>query len=302
MSPLVSVVIPVFNRSEELRRAIEALARQTVQGFEVIVCDDGSTEDIPAVLSQFVRSMSIVYCRIPNSGGPARPHNIGIGAARGEWIAMLDSDDWWDDNRMEIVSTQLRSGIDVLYHPLRVVRARGLESSSERRNLVGEPMRGDALKHLVMFGNPIPNSSVLVRKSKLLSVGGIVEDPELVAVEDFDAWLRLAEAGAHFCFLDQVLGSYWIGSDGISAFSMRQITRLTAVFERHVDRFDPAYRAQARSCQEYRLGAMQLQLGQDLGAAYAHLLRAGRLPTASMRAKRIIKLAQARLRIALAAP
>jgi glycosyltransferase involved in cell wall biosynthesis len=297
VTPLISVVIPVFNRREELRRALESLARQTYQSFEVVVCDDGSSEDIPGVLAAFASQLTIVSLRIPNSGGPARPRNTAISAAAGEWIALLDSDDWWDEGRLDVVRVHLTDSVDLLYHPLRVVRGPGVVMSPERRQVLGESLQGDALRHFALLGNPIPNSAVVVRKSVVQAIGGMLEDRELVAVEDFDTWMRLAESGARFHFLNQVLGSYWIGADGISAFSMRQIERLIAVFNRHVDRFDTAYREQARACHHYRIGSMLLQLGQDPKAAHGYLLSATPLPTAALTLKRWIKLAQARLRM-----
>ena len=82
MTPQISVVIPVYNRSWELRRALESLARQTTKNFEVVVCDDGSAEDIRAVVTTFEHQLDVQYQRIENSGGPARPRNVAIGLAR----------------------------------------------------------------------------------------------------------------------------------------------------------------------------------------------------------------------------
>lgn len=295
MKPLVSVVIPVFNRSAELRRALESLARQTNKAFEVVVCDDGSTEDISAVLSPFKELLSIQYLRISNSGGPARPRNAAVASAQGEWIALMDSDDWWDDNRMETVVAQLGPEADLVYHRLRVASANGLTRTIEKRPVIGEPLVGSPLKHMALWGNPIPNSSVTVRRSNLLEIGGFSEQPDVV--EDFDGWMRLAEAGARFGFINEVLGTYWVGSDGISAFSERQIAQEKVLFERHIQHFDVSYRVQAQACYYYRMGAMQLQLGRDIDVAYKYLLQAHHLPTLTLRMKRWLKLGVARFRM-----
>jgi glycosyltransferase involved in cell wall biosynthesis len=292
MSPLISVVIPVYNRSWELRRALEALARQTEQNFEVVVCDDGSTEDIRAVVATFEHQLDLQYQRIENSGGPARPRNVAIGLARGEWIAFLDSDDWWDDDRLAVVGAELVGGIDFLYHSLRVVTAPGVTTRTlEHRAVIGEPLRGEALRHLALFGNPVPNSAAVVRRSLLLGIGGICEERAIVAVEDFDTWLRLLEGGAQIRFLNRVLGSYWVGEDGISAFSMRQIDRQIALFERHTHHFNPDLRVAAEACHNYMIGSLLLQIGEDLPQARKRLWRARRLPLLTMRLKRWLKLA-----------
>lgn len=291
MTPPISVVIPVYNRSWELRRALESLARQTERNFEVVVCDDGSTEDICAVLAPFQSQMDVRYQRIENSGGPARPRNVAIRLARGEWIAFLDSDDWWDDGRMAVVGAALDEDIDILYHPLRVVTAQGLTRTPERRSMIGEPLRSEALRHMALFGNPVPNSAAVVRRSLLMEIGGICEDQAIVAVEDFDTWLRLVEAGARMRFMDQVLGSYWIGSDGISAFSRRQIDRHIALFKRHAPRFSSDFRLIAEAYHNYAIGSMLLKIGDSHQHAREYLLLARELPTFKMRVKRWLKLA-----------
>ena len=291
MMPRISVVIPVYNRSWELRRALESLVRQTMRDFEVVVCDDGSTEDIRAVLGPFERKIKVRYQRIENSGGPARPRNVAISLARGEWIAFLDSDDWWDDERLAVVGTKLDGNLDFLYHPLRVVIAEGLTRAPERRTVIGEPFRGDALRHMALFGNPVPNSAAVVRRALLKQIGGICEDRTIVA-EDFDTWLCLVEAGARVGFLDRVLGSYWVGEDGISTFSRRQVDGQISLFKRHVTRFNPDLRIVAEACHNYSIGSMLLQLGGNHKQAREYLMQAHKLPSLVMRGKRWLKLAR----------
>lgn len=290
MTPLISVVIPVFNRSAELRRALESLDRQTLRDFEVVICDDGSTEDIPAVVAFFENKLSIRYLRIENSGGPARPRNAAIGVARGKWIAFLDSDDWWDDDRLEVVSVELGDHVDILYHPLRVVRAKNMRATRERRAVIGEPFFGDALRHFVLVGNPIANSACVVRRDSLMKVGGISEEPSLVSVEDFDTWLRLLVFGARLNYLNRVLGSYWIGSDGISTFSRKQIDRLIFLFERNLPLLNPDLRRVAEACHSYRVGSLLIQIGENNLLAREYLMRADRLPWMVMRVKRMLKI------------
>jgi glycosyltransferase involved in cell wall biosynthesis len=297
MTPLISVIIPVYNRGWELRRALESLARQTARNFEVVVCDDGSTEDIRAVVGAFEYQLDVQYQRIENSGGPARPRNVAIGMARGEWIAFLDSDDWWDDERLAVVGDELVSGVDFLYHLLRVVTAPGVTTRTlERRAVIGEPLRGDALRHFALFGNPVPNSAAVVRRSLLLGIGGICEE-RAIAAEDFDTWLRLVEAGAQIRFLNQVLGTYWVGEDGISAFSRHQIDGQIALFERHAPHFNPDLRVVAEACHNYMIGSLLLQIGEDLPQARKHLWSARRLPFLSMQLKRWLKLAMIAFKI-----
>ena len=155
--------------------------------------------------------------------------------------------------------------------------------------MIGDRLRGEALHHMVLYGNPVPNSAAVVRRCLLLKIGGICEDRAIVA-EDFDTWLCLVEAGARVRFLNQVLGSYWVGEDGISAFSRRQIDGQMALFARHATRLSPALRVVAEACHNYSIGSMLLQLGGNRQQARKYLLQASQLPSLAMRAKRWLKL------------
>lgn len=297
MNPLISVVIPAYNRSWELERALDSLSSQTRRDFEVIVCDDGSSEDLKLVVDLFEKRMDVRYIRIENSGGPARPRNTGVSVARGEWISFLDSDDWWDANRIERVAQVLeKEGFDFLYHPMRVVSAETIRGRREKRSVIGDPLRCDPLGHMAQFGNPVPNSGAIVRRSTLNSIGGICEDRNLIALEDFDAWMRLAEKGIAAHFIPDILGSYWVGADGISRITERHIERQKALFERHISYFSPQIKSNAESFQHYVLGTMLMQLpGRGIDARF-HLLQANHLSLFTLQLKRFAKIIVSLLR------
>ena len=289
MNPFISVVVPVFNRSAELQRAMESLALQTAKEFEVVVCDDGSTEDISAVLSPFKEKLNLQYVRIPNSGGPARPRNKAVACARGEWIALLDSDDWWDPIYIERMKRQITNFCEVVYCRLRVVHAEGAEQQGEQRQSVGDALRGDVLTQMIVSGNPVANSAAMVRKSAFDQLGGLCEDRALSAVEDFDFWLRLAEAGMRFTFVDEVLGNYWVGVDNISTISSKQISREIALHQRHMPLLPPALLSLAEACFHDRIGGLYLRAGQ-YDDAIEHLNSAKPLPGFRRPARRLLKL------------
>lgn len=258
--PLISVIIPVFNRSWQLKRALESLKSQTYQDFEVIVCDDGSTENIASVVKDFEESLNIHLIQMPNWGGPARPRNKGLAFSRGKWVSFLDSDDWWDFNRLEIVAEQLNDSIDVLYHPLRVLRESVITKSREKRKQIGDPIFGLPFEQMMLYGNPLPTSATVIRKDLLIKNQGMSEDRALIALEDFDCWLRLAKAGARFYFADQCLGSYWVGADAISKVSQRNIDAQNLLFSRHQANLTGAIRAKALARQNYVLGTLYYRL------------------------------------------
>ena len=100
LSPKVSVVIPVFNRPAAVRRAIESVLAQTCQDFEIIVVDDGSTDETPAVVAGLADPRMTLIQHEGNRGGSAA-RNTGLRAASAEYVAFLDSDDEWLPRKLE---------------------------------------------------------------------------------------------------------------------------------------------------------------------------------------------------------
>src|ERR1700722_14569573 len=97
----VSVVIPTYNRADLLPRAIESALAQTRPPAEVVIVDDGSTDDTASVVAQYAHRDAdrVRLLRVPN-GGVARARNAGLAATRSEWIALLDSDDVWAPDKL----------------------------------------------------------------------------------------------------------------------------------------------------------------------------------------------------------
>src|SRR3954468_14887110 len=107
-APAVSIIVPTYNRRELLRDALDSVRRQTFTDWEAIVADDGSTDESAADVDALGDSRLPVL-RLPHSCSAARVRNAGLGAARGEWIAFLDSDDIWLPNKLEHQLAELRS-------------------------------------------------------------------------------------------------------------------------------------------------------------------------------------------------
>ena len=202
---LVSVIIPTYNRAIDLKRCLDSLVRQTYSKFEVIICDDGSSDNTIDVVESFKSTLDIIYTNGLNFGGPARPRNNGIKLSNGEYIAFLDSDDWWKPKKLEISVNMLNLGFDVVYHDLWLVDIvkKRLKKRVGARQLIS-PVYDDLIKN----GNALPNSSVLVRKEVLVRINGFSEDRDLIAAEDFDCWLRLSKITEKFILLPQTLGYY----------------------------------------------------------------------------------------------
>jgi glycosyltransferase involved in cell wall biosynthesis len=236
-TPFISVIIPTYNRGNQLKICLEKLCQQTFKNFEVIVCDDGSTDDTAQIVAEFKAKLDLQYIKDENFGGPARPRNNGLKIAKGEVIAFLDSDDWWYANKLE-ESIKYIEDYDVIYHNLDKYK-----TLDNPNGLISNRQLGaNAVKDLIINGG-IPNSSVVIKKAIIDKIGFITEDKNFIAVEDSDYWIRAAQVTNKFYYINKSLGAYWVG-DNISV-SHKQIDRDTALFNKHEYLLDDSEHKQA---------------------------------------------------------
>lgn len=217
MKPFFSVVIPTYNRAGELKRAIESVLAQSFTDFEILVMDDGSTDNTASIVSSF-NDLRITYEWDKNFGGPARPRNRGVAKAQGEWVCFLDADDWWKSNKLEACFKNINDQVDLLYHDLEIVR--DPPSFFKRKKLKSRQLKKPVLVDLLVNGNTVANSSVVVRKKLLDEVGGIDENKKMIATEDFNVWLRIAKITDAFFYIPNSLGYYMLHKHGISRKDM----------------------------------------------------------------------------------
>jgi len=214
----ISVIIPTFDRAAKLKRCLESLKQQTYKNFDVYVCDDGSTDETPKIVSQFENFLDINFISSEHFGGPARARNNGIHYSSADYIAFLDSDDAWHPEKLFRVAPYLNQGYDVIYHDMRIINDEiplQMYPISKSRDLIS-PIFND----LIFKGNPIINSSVVARKDLLINIGGINENRNLIGWEDYYTWIRLSQVTENFYYLKEVLGNYYVGGISLSVNSI----------------------------------------------------------------------------------
>ena len=179
----ISVVIPSYNRAHTLQRALQSVFDQSSAVDEVILVDDGSTDDSAAMVAQNFPGVSII--RQPN-GGVSAARNRGIEAAQYDWIALLDSDDSWLPHKIKTVrDAALKHPGFVLYHSDEIWVRRGVRVN---------PMQKHRKSGGWIFAQCLPlcaisPSASVIQKSALQDLG--LFDESLPACEDYDLWLRL---------------------------------------------------------------------------------------------------------------
>lgn len=188
MSESISVIIPTWNRADSLVCAIKSALAQTLPPLEILVCDDGSTDETEKVLSAF-NDDRVVWLPGKRTGLPACPRNRGILKSRGNWIAFLDDDDAWLPNKLQRQIDALRiSGCLASCCDAFRVKSNTDELLDTLLDLKNERLDFDDLLEV----NKVICSSVLVRKDILLIAGGFSENASLKAGEDYALWLRIA--------------------------------------------------------------------------------------------------------------
>jgi len=230
-TPLVSVVIPTYNRAIDLERALKSVQAQTFTQWEVLIVDNHSVDNTDEVVSGF-NDPRIKLLKIHNNGVIAASRNMGIREASGEYIAFLDSDDWWKPEKLRLSLDALNAGADIVYHDLFLV------TKSEQRlfwkKVTTRGLTRPVFVNLLTNGNCINNSSVVVKKKLLTSIGGVSEDYDLIAAEDYDCWLKIAKLTDKFTRIPKSLGYYWAGSGNISN-PERTIENVDAIVLRYLN-------------------------------------------------------------------
>jgi glycosyltransferase involved in cell wall biosynthesis len=209
--PLVSVIIPTYNHANFLGKALESIIHQTYNNWEAIVVDNQSTDETNKIINKY-SDPRIQYFKISNNGIIAKSRNHGIDNSKGEWIAFLDSDDWWTKDKLEVCLENIDDKVDFIYHQLEIVYNKS-NSYLKKKNIgrqLKKPILNNLLTSEIDQGNAIGNSSVIVRKDMLSRIGGISENKKMVASEDFNTWLRIAQITDKFNFIKKKLGYYLV--------------------------------------------------------------------------------------------
>ncbi len=210
----ISVVIPAYNAAHFLPRCLESVFAQTMEPAEVIVVDDGSTDDTAAT----AKRLGATVVTRPN-GGLSAARNTGIQHATGEWIGLLDADDRWSPEKLRAQVERIEPGTVLVYTGIRIFGDEGV-----RRSRPGARVT-DVMKSL-RYANSITPSTVLARRDALLKVGGFRED--IRACEDWDMWVRLSRVG-NFAAVEDPLTDYYVYPNSMSTDPERMLTAMEQI-------------------------------------------------------------------------
>ena len=234
MSPAVSVIIPAYNRWPMLREAVFSVLAQTYKDFELIVVDDGSTDETAAGLGRLGAPIQIVF---QGRRGVAAARNMGARVAQGRYLAFLDSDDLWLPEKLALQTAFMeeRSGVGICQTEEIWVR-RGARVNPKKKH---RKPSGDIFRRSLELCLVSP-SAVMITRALFHQTGGF--DETLPVCEDYDLWLRIAvdhrvpllsealvvKRGGH---PDQLSHSFW-GMDRFRVVSLQKLLRSDLAGER----------------------------------------------------------------------
>lgn len=224
----VSIVIPAYNQAHYLPAAIRSARAQTFQDTEIIVVDDGSTDDTATVVAQFGDHVHYIY---QENQGLAGARNTGIQQASGEFIALLDSDDEWHPAFLQhVFGVARREPAAVLYYTgAQSIDAGGRDLPQILGNQLVAP---EEMYWTLLRSNFLIPSSVVLRTPAIVDAG--LFDPAFRRCQDWELWLRLLRAGHTFAGIPKPLVRYRIHDDSLSADPTGGQRAVMALAKKHV--------------------------------------------------------------------
>lgn len=198
--PKVSVIIPTYNRGQYITQALDSVLSQTYHDYEIIVVDDGSTDNTQEILKKYDGKFKSI---IKENQGISKTRNRGIEESTGEYIAFLDSDDYWAPEKLEeqVKVLDRYPNVGIVYSRMPIINGRG-----EKIGMKPAGVSGKNFKELLQFWGDLPTSTVMTRRDCFDKAG--LFDPSMDPMEDIDLWIRISRFYDLYEIENRVLAYY----------------------------------------------------------------------------------------------
>ena len=210
---MISIILPTYNSEKYIFKCISSVLKQSYKNFEIIVVDNSSTDNTLNIIESF-KSEKIKIFNIKNYGNISISRNLGIEKSIGKWIAFIDSDDLWEKEKLQILSNKFNN-YDFIFHDMKIIKNQNEEIDTFRFKII-KNKNLKFIEYLSIKGNPIFNSSVVVRKNLLNQVDRISEDQPSFTT-DYFTWLKISLISKNYYYEKKRLGSYRIHSKNLSS-------------------------------------------------------------------------------------
>lgn len=228
-SPLISIIMPCYNASQFIKESIESVLSQTYENWELIIVDDGSTDDTATIIKIYVAADNRVRYFYQENGKQGKARNLGLTKSSGSFVAFLDADDLWLPEKLFVQILEIeKHDVDLVFSDSYIFNDSEVENLSQ---IMGIP---DAVfydkKSIQMFleYNRIPILTVLVKKEKIISSGGFSE--QVQNIEDYHLWLKMLISNCTFYSSNFISSKYRVHQNsetaGINSSSNRILITL----------------------------------------------------------------------------
>lgn len=224
----ISIIMATYNRANFIEQAIQSVLQQTFSDWELIIVDDGSIDNTRKVVEKWQSLDSrIKYICLEHVGKIASVTNIGLKQANGDFVAILDDDDYWiDKEKLEKQYNFLNS------HPDYVACGGGLviiDKEGKKGKNIFKPETDESIRKIATMANPIVNSSSLFRRE----IGGLY-DQDLPQLADWDFWLRIGQKGKLYNF-PEIFIAYRVWDQNISFLKQKEhAVSMSVVIKRYI--------------------------------------------------------------------
>ena len=272
VSPHFSVIIPAYNAALTIQRTLDSVAKQAYSNFEVVICNDGSTDKTEYLLMNWMDANPQVSCILINQPnlGVAAARNAAMEKARGQYLAFLDADDCWSNNKLSKINELLNGNPEATW-----IAHHMMESGIGSALRLVKPLTRSV--ELVIQGNSLTTSGVLVKQSAIKAAGGFNEDPNMIGAEDLDLWIRLIKQKNTLTICDEMLGYYHVSQSSLTANAHRHYQACMFVIKQHWDEL--GFIEQAAKRKAYEIGRYLQKTGAHALAQF-WLKKAGTTPSA----------------------
>ncbi len=193
MSTRVSIILPVYNGARSVGAAIQSVQAQTYTNWELLVVDDGSTDNIKNVVTPYLADTRIVFIQNEHNLGLQKTLNVALARASGVYTARIDADDIWCDPK------KLESQIEYFVsHPECVLVGTDtivVDTKAKELYRYSVPHTDTQIRRAILFKNCFVHSSVVFKTDVARELGGYSEEKKTLHVEDYDLWLKLGQKG-----------------------------------------------------------------------------------------------------------
>lgn len=228
MNPIITIIIPTYNRGTLITKTIESIIRQTFTKWECIIVDDHSIDNTKFIVDEYVqRDSRIYYCLNEKKKGAQGARNTGLDRAKSDWVFFFDSDNIMLPNLLEELAAKVNEDVDVVCCFSRVVDV--------EKGFTGRFLNSinDGNIHDRLFMGPcyVDYNHAIIRRSKLIEIGGLDED--CPSMQEWDTHIRLSQK-ANYITVQKALVDYYIGGkDAISTDNKREIIGRFYILRKH---------------------------------------------------------------------